>query len=522
MTFVFSLAECERRTQTITLPNQSNADGPVLVSPPGLIPILFLTLFIFCLPCPNLPQPLHLHLPGRQKLHKSLGILICFVRKRMQIPKLLSGPDDRTTSQPSRKQVFHVLALPPRIDTFPVTSLESIVLQLQEASRDIRRENMELRQEVACLRYKNRERERSFVQSRKPSQVPDNVLPPTSLYLGHTTTGLLPQQEPYTESFSYPSACPAYNDPGNFINRPTLVAFPNQDDSDGFSESLPVRGGKYTAYPYATSDSSHNARLPMSRLPGLNSGKRVSQSQSPCMEPHSLPSSAALGSFSGPYHDEHKGELDNTLNHAPDVFPNGTRYSNVADVIPNSHLTSPTTSTSSATSLPLTLYPISFQNPSTSHERADFDDRNPSLPQLPNIQLHGGLANISLTGQPNDLGGYRLTRRSDLPIGEHHNSEPVLNEALRLQGRRHQRDALHPYHRSPSPASSQLSCTVVVIKAHAFGTVHRTRTKTKKSTNGAAKVAQEVLEARGIGIGSVATSSTKRARLGNDEDIGTP
>ena len=40
-----------------------------------------------------------------------------------------------------------------------------------------------------------------------------------------------------------------------------------------------------------------------------------------------------------------------------------------------------------------------------------------------------------------------------------------------------------------------------MIKAQAFGALRRTRARPKKATEGAAKVALEVLEARGIGLG---------------------
>lgn len=418
------------------------------------------------------------------------------------------------------------------IDRNPVTSLESVVLQLQESSRETRRENMELRQEASRLRYESREREkywRTLIQTRKPSQATDHhdISPPTlsSPYLGHPTTALLPQQEPYTGSLSYrapdPSACQEYDSAGNFTN---TVAFPNNEDADGSSESLPGRGGKYTAYPYTINGSSRDARWPMPGLAGLNSCERVNQSQSPYMESHSLATSTDVASYPGRYSDERKVGLDSALNNAPYVFPSTNRYQTVADGIPNSRSMSPTTSTtSSATSLPLTSsYQLPFQDTPTGHDRADFDYRSSSLPQCPDVSLHGGLADISLAGQPSDPGGYRLTRRSDTPSGEHHNSEQMLrinsqpDEALRLRGRR---NALHPYHRSPSPAPPQLSCTVAVIKAQAFGALRRTRTKTKKSTDGAAKVAQDVLEARGIGVGSAAA---KHSGLEDEIDVETP
>jgi hypothetical protein len=56
---------------------------------------------------------------------------------------------------------------------------------------------------------------------------------------------------------------------------------------------------------------------------------------------------------------------------------------------------------------------------------------------------------------------------------------------------------------------------LAVIKAQAFGALRRTRARTKKSSEGAARVAMDVLEARGIGMGVGATS--KRPRLHSDK-----
>src|SRR6266545_4008504 len=73
MTFVFSLAECERRTQTITLPNQSNADGPVLMSPPGLIPDSFSIPFHLLPPMPKSTSASPPASTGSSKAPQELG-----------------------------------------------------------------------------------------------------------------------------------------------------------------------------------------------------------------------------------------------------------------------------------------------------------------------------------------------------------------------------------------------------------------------------------------------------------------
>lgn len=56
-----------------------------------------------------------------------------------------------------------------------------------------------------------------------------------------------------------------------------------------------------------------------------------------------------------------------------------------------------------------------------------------------------------------------------------------------------------------------------MIKAQAFGALRRTRARTKKSSEGAAKVAMDVLEARGIGIG--VSPGGKRQRIEDDDSL---
>jgi len=84
-----------------------------------------------------------------------------------------------------------------------------------------------------------------------------------------------------------------------------------------------------------------------------------------------------------------------------------------------------------------------------------------------------------------------------------------------VQHIRSRHDTIPPHSRSPSPVPAAISCTVAVIKAQAFGALRRTRARTKKTSEGAAKVAMDVLEARGIEIGSVPAGS-KRPRMDDE------
>lgn len=71
--------------------------------------------------------------------------------------------------------------------------------------------------------------------------------------------------------------------------------------------------------------------------------------------------------------------------------------------------------------------------------------------------------------------------------------------------------------RSPSPGTPPISGTLAVIKAQAFGALRRTRTRQKKTGEGASRAAMEALEARGIGMGVGVSTSNKRQRLDSDD-----
>ena len=71
--------------------------------------------------------------------------------------------------------------------------------------------------------------------------------------------------------------------------------------------------------------------------------------------------------------------------------------------------------------------------------------------------------------------------------------------------------------RSPSPSTPPISGTLAVIKAQAFGALRRTRTRHKKSGEGASRAAMEVLESRALGMGIGIAVGNKRQRLEDDD-----
>ncbi|KAF8168081.1 hypothetical protein B0H34DRAFT_44878 [Crassisporium funariophilum] len=433
-----------------------------------------------------------------------------------------------------------------------VTSLESVVIQLQESCRESRNESLELRQENARLRLENREREkfwRALYQARKSGQASEaDDLPPqlSSPFPGHAqSSGLASHQAgplvqpPYGNGSGYRGedsvACQVpYNPSGHstFANQsPSVPYVNNEPPGDGSSASL-NRGGKYAGYPYALQGSPRDTRWQSTLAQNLNGGESATppHPQSPAyMESPSLTSTdmSFTGRFSG---EEQKVALSSVLDNAPYVFPNGERFHHtVAGSIPNSRSMSPTSSTpGSSTSIPLTSsFQFTFPEHSTGQDRADFDYRRHSLPHCPEVVLHGGTADISLTGPLSDGVRYRVGRRPDsgadhrpsLAGDSENGSQPASNDEDPSFNRA-RRNTIHSHSRSPSPGPAPISCTVAVIKAQAFGALRRTRARTKKSSEGAAKVAMDVLEARGIGIG--VSAGSKRPRLDEDLDVETP
>lgn len=158
------------------------------------------------------------------------------------------------------------------------------------------------------------------------------------------------------------------------------------------------------------------------------------------------------------------------------------------------------------------------------------------------MTLHGGTADISMVGPANDAVRYRLaTRRehpgsdrpqlSSLPLAMAESDNGSQQEQGSSDGdstpyppsRLRMRRGVSPSRsRSPSPGPPILSGTLAVIKAQAFGALRRTRARTKKSTEGAAKLAMNVLEARGIGLPPSPNTSPRLKRQRLDDDIDVP
>lgn len=315
----------------------------------------------------------------------------------------------------------------------------------------------------------------------------------------------------------------------------------NDIPADG---AIPHRLPKYEAYTYSMGNTSRDTRWQgqpsIQSLPSAGNCGIVTNPQpshSPTYEESPTSTSGDM-SYVGRFSTEE--QKMSALDSAPYVFPNGERFVTSER---NRRSMSPTASTagsSSSTSIAPT-YPFTFPNHGVGamstasntleQDRADFDYRRHSNPHGGDVTLHGGTADISVTTSP-DAVRYRVGARrleSDRPLlpalapilpadsslkHERSTSDgdntPYSNPRLRTRRATVSRES-----RTPSPGTPPISCTVAVIKAQAFGALRRTRTRTKKSSEGANKVVMDVLEARGIGMNL--SPGTKRPRFDEDK-----
>ncbi|KAJ7169881.1 anaphase-promoting complex, cyclosome, subunit 4-domain-containing protein [Mycena filopes] len=385
-----------------------------------------------------------------------------------------------------------------------VTSLESVVLQLQDSCREARTDAQDLRQQNASLRHEFREREkfwRTLWQSRKSGE--NDELPP------------LPQ----------PSAQRPYGilSAAHLRHRKHDIPVPRRSNN---------RGAKYGPYSYSIHGShrDHGHSWPPSIGQNTSSSgesgapQTTNSSDSPGFgESPTLTSSSS--DLSVPFQSTRFGEEPkipvNNLDSAPYVFP-GSR-----SISPSS-----TTPSSSSTSL-TSPFQFAFSDGSVPHERNDYDYRRNSNPRS-DVGLHPG-TEVSLSGPGSDAVRYRLgTRRADsssdrpLPIlpplsisdgGSQHDrgsSDGDSNSYNHPRLRQRRDSVISPPSRSSSPSGGPaLSSTLAVIKAQAFGALRRTRARTKKPSDVPAKTAMDVLEARGIDMGV----SSKRQRTAESDEV---
>ncbi|KAG2159880.1 uncharacterized protein EDB93DRAFT_1324392 [Suillus bovinus] len=399
-----------------------------------------------------------------------------------------------------------------------VTSLESVVLQLQDSCREARSESGDLRQDNARLRHELREREkfwRALWQTRKTGQAPesDDLPPLPSSFTPHSQQTNINNRTPSShghysdDSMGYQTG----DDTSNSLCSSSYTSAPNhsyatqspalsytaveteQIPSGGSGHHMNARVSRYSSYPYPMQPINRDGQWTH------NVAQTTSANGSPTL---TSPDVYANRPF-----EEQKNQL-NHLETTPYIFPGSRSISPTSSTPPSSSSTSLTS-------------PFQFTFPADgpiTQDRAEFDYRRHSNTHGADLTLHGGTADISLPSAGGDGVRYRLgprransgpTRTALITSGGASEGEATPYSKLR-QRRGRSRES-----RSPSPGAPPISGTLAVIKAQAFGALRRTRTRTKKSSEGAAKVAMEVLEARGIGMGVAAGS--KRPRLHHDD-----
>ena len=414
------------------------------------------------------------------------------------------------------------------------------MLQLQDSCKDSWRDAGTLRNENAYLRYEYREREkfwRTLWSAKKAG--PEELPPMPPLFyacaqpvpLPIPVNGHLHIQHYGHDHLNYRSSddptavCHGpYTGPGQHYqcHSSSLPYGATDEITDGTSQSLNTRLSKYNGYSYAVPNSRDGAWTPMTQnATGVAQNNQQSHTP-PFGESPPLASSdmSFIPRFSA---EDQKGPL-NGLEAAPLVFP-------------DSRSLSPTSTPGSASTTSLTSpFQFTFPENSVGQDRTDFDYRRHAQTHGAEVALHGGTTDITLAGAGVDTVRYRLgTKRppsssdrsllSGLPLLATDTCSPrdrgngdescTLYSSSRLRNRRSAGASRSS--RSPSPNPPPLSGTLAVIKAQAFGALRRTRARTKRTSERASKVALDVLEARGIGMG--VTTGTKRPRLDDSLDL---
>ncbi|KAG6851049.1 hypothetical protein H0H93_002941 [Arthromyces matolae] len=413
-----------------------------------------------------------------------------------------------------------------------VTSLESVVIQLQESCREARHENQELRQHNIYLRHEFREREkfwRNLYLARKSEQGADceevelPPLPPS--FLSPPSSGGI-GSAPMSQ---YPAGASNYRlneDTSNchspYTYNPSSVVSYSGLESDISNESLSDhthRGSRYNSFAYV---GAVPREAPWSSQVTQNVSSSAESAAHSSQSPGFIGSTAVPStdmSFVGRFPPEDQKVPLSTLDTAAYAFS-------------HSRSISPSSSTpNSASSSSLASFQFSFPD-NGGQDRPEHEYRRHSHPHGPEVTLNGGIANVSLVGPASDAVRYRLANRKDptsserslLPTlpplsgSDHGSSDGDIAHSRSRIRRRPGISRSRSRSRSPPPA---LSGTLAVIKAQAFGALRRTRTRTKRTADGAAKVAMNVLEARGLGMAPspVATPNLKRQRLDDESDL---
>ncbi|KAH8120372.1 hypothetical protein DFH11DRAFT_1722170 [Phellopilus nigrolimitatus] len=425
-----------------------------------------------------------------------------------------------------------------------VTSLEAVVVQLQDSCREARSEASELRQEntrltsaLETVKHEFRERDkylRALWHAKKGSDdhhLDDFPPPPPSFASvpngsGTPTSSLgTPVTTPHPHPVAYP--CPSsesldpqlqytqdsvslpqnayHTGPGSaYGDRSPALPFMNHEgEAVGSNGRAPGIGlAKMNQYafnnmsghvrdtPWHPAASSGNEAVP---------GENGSTSHSPAFIPS--PTITSAESPYGPRYmmNGHKTVLPG-IDSAPYIMSNGNGNRSISPTSSSPHTGSSTSVNSH----------FQFVFPTESQERTD-PEYHRHMAAAPELTLHGGTADVSVPPCPGGSG--KQQGRRGLSGASADEQRGVRRRRSNTQLTSEQQSS-----RSPSPVGGHppISSTLAVIKAQAFGALRRTRARPKKASEGAAKMAMEVLEARGIGLG---INGNKRQRLSEDDGL---
>ncbi|KAI0757001.1 hypothetical protein C8Q80DRAFT_1340693 [Daedaleopsis nitida] len=419
-----------------------------------------------------------------------------------------------------------------------VTNLESVVLQLQESCRHTESQLQDVRQENARLKTELEHKEsllRMYEQQKKVDREPQDDYPMS--YAPVRTPPVTIQSSMSSapasnyggeDAMRYPSASHAsgsmngssYNAQDYHQRSPALGFVPIAASG---SESRPMdahgrmtRYDPYTPYPIDTSarDSGWVAHpgTTVSDPGGMDSS---SSTHSPTfVESPTLTASDSLYPSRYAVVEDQKVPLT-PLATSPYMFAPSRSLSPAAS----------TPSSASSTSIAPNSYSFTFPEGSSLADRPEFNFRRAH--HAPELTLHGGTADVTsilrMSGRANPSSS---SSTADRPVqapspysradnGSHERESDCESSSYTYSSRSRSRttSAVCRTSRSPSPGPPPICGTLAVIKAQAFGALRRTRGRSKKTSEGAAKAAVEALAARGIGVSNPA----KRPRL-HDSD----
>ena len=375
-----------------------------------------------------------------------------------------------------------------------VTGLEKVVLQIQESYRDACAEVAKLRQENSLLRQSNQDRDallKKLWQERKLGSL-DEMSGVRSGALSSRVSSIQPNQLLGIKRPHYEME----DDTGGvvipfetFASQPSSASYHGNADNHHalMSGGLASNSGQYTC---SIQDAGRDAVWHQNMTTISANGSPIATS------------SDAYGqyNFAGQ-------KLPSEA--APRIIQGNRSLS------PNS--TPPSSSSASLTSPLQFVYPVDDLTGQQASHAAE-------------LTLRGGAVDIPVNDAGNSSLRYRVGILASTSAAEskpeisyaHRSSQSGRDSPLEIVSNGGERSSSRtPYRqdlvesRSPSPAEPPISGTLAVIKAQAFGALRRTRSKTKKSTDGGAKTAIDLLAAKGIGMGG--PTSSKRPRLFDDD-----